>query len=377
MRIAIDARMMGAETTRGIGRYIQELIHALLELAEQASEQHTFILITRQREHPFAQHRRVETIVADIPWYSVAEQLFMPAVFRRANADIVHVPHWNVPLAFFGPCVVTVHDLLLRHFPHSAKSSTRNGFFRAIKTIGFRIVLDAALRKARRILVPTHFVAQDVSTLYPTEKSKVMVTGEGMPSVQAYAQVQEQSTPYILYVGSAYPHKGLHSLLMAWKQISQSHPDIRLKLVGEKDVFMKGIEQEVRELDISHVEFLGRVGDQALQHLYAGAIAFVFPSLFEGFGLPPLEALAQGCPVIASDAGSLPEVIGPDNAFFFRAGDSDAIISAVERVLADPAQAHIQALAAAHDCARRHAWSKTARVTLDAYHTALQNVHVA
>lgn len=377
MRIAIDARMLGAETTRGIGRYIQELVQALLELTKQNAARYTFVLITRQSEHPFSHHANVETIVADIPWYSVAEQLLMPAIYRRAKADIVHIPHWNVPILFSGPYVVTVHDLLLRHFPQSAKSSTRHGFFRVIKNIGFRIVLDAAVHKACHILVPTHFVARDVSTLYPAEKSKVIVTGEGMPSVQTRQSIQDQMTPYLLYVGSAYPHKGLDSLFIAWKMIAQSHPNLRLKLVGEKDVFMKELEREVRERDIPRVEFLGRVGDQALQRIYSGATAFVFPSLFEGFGLPPLEALAQGCPVIASDAGSLPEVIGPDNAFFFRAGDPDAIISAVERVLADPAQARIRALVAAHDCAKRHAWFMTARVTLNAYHAALQNVHAA
>ncbi len=378
MRIALDARMMGAEATRGIGRYIQELVAAMLEISKTSEEKHTFVLITRQGEHPFFRHPAIETLVADIPWYGVQEQLQMPAVFRRAKADLIHVPHWNIPLGIPGPFVITVHDLLMRHFPQSAKSSTRGWFVRSLKSAGFRVVLDAAVHRSRRILVPSHFVAHDLADLYPDAKAKTTVTGEGMPQIQERPEtVGEYTNPYLLYVGSAYPHKGLDTLIAAWPKLSEMHPDLRLKIVGEKDVFMTGLEDEAGSSGLQHIDFLGRVGEEALGRLYAGAAAFVFPSLFEGFGLPPLEALAHGCPVISSDAGSLPEVIGPDNAFFFRAGDTSAMISAVERVLADPAQAHAQARAAARDCARRHAWPEAARATLDAYRAALHDTHAA
>ena len=362
--------MMGAEATRGIGRYIQELVAAMLIENAGRTDKHTFILITRSTDHPFARHPAIETIVADVPWYGLAEQFKLPEAFRRAKADIVHVPHWNIPVFMSGPFVVTLHDLLLRHYPQSAKSSTRNFFVRSVKMLGYRVVLSTAIRRARRILTPSHFVAHDVASFYKHIEHKIVVTGEGMPPIDEQAFSNDRNRPYLLYVGSAYPHKGLDGLLIAWSKISVMHPDLRLKIVGEKDDFMTGLENEAADSGLKNIDFLGRVNDQALGRLYAGAWAFVFPSLFEGFGLPPLEALAHGCPVICSDAGSLPEVVGPDNAFFFRAGDPDAILGAVQRVLANPEAARAAARIAAQDCARRHSWKAAAHATLEAYMAA-------
>ncbi len=363
MRIAIDARMMGADVTRGIGRYIQELILAMLELHSD----NTFVLITRTKDHAFTSYKNVETIVADIPWYGMQEQMQMPNIFRKALADVIHIPHWNIPLFIRGKVAITIHDVLLRHYPASAKSSTRNFFLRTLKSAGYRIILAYAIRRAHAIFVPSHFVAKDLAEFYPAAKKKIIVTGEGMPSpVYKTCTVENFASPYLLYVGSAYPHKGLGSLLIAWNKIRIQYPALRLKIVGEKDIFMMSLEGSQESGDM-RIDFVGRIGDKALSRLYAHATAFVFPSLHEGFGLPPLEALAHGTPVIASDAGSLPEVIGPDNAFFFHAGDPDAILTAVDRVLSDPERAHAMVLIASKDCMRRHSWKATAEATIQGY----------
>ncbi len=385
MRICIDARMMGPENTRGIGRYIEELVRHLLALGTDDR----FVLVARSAEHPFDGHPRVETLVADVRWYGLAEQLKMPGIFRKANADLVYVPHWNVPLLYRGPLVVTIHDLLLRHFPLSAKTSTRPWPMRLLKRLLYRVVVANAIGHARRILVPTEFVKSDVESLYPSAKGKTEVTGEGMSGL-SFRHSSESGNPsmdprlrgddglsiasgldYLLYVGSAYPHKGLDDLLAAWPKISGRHPGLRLILVGEKDVFMRRMEEQAAAGGLKGVEFLGRVGDGELSRLYSGATAFVFPTHSEGFGLPPLEALAHGCPVVASDIPVLREVLGKNGATYFRQGDSDAILAAVESILARPEKSRTEALAAALELRERHAWSKTAKTTLEAFGQAL------
>lgn len=335
-----------------------------------AAPHHKYVMVTRRAIHPFSSHPSVETVVADVPWYGVHEQLVMPRVLRSLKADVVHVPHWNVPVLFNGPLVITIHDLLLRHEPASARISTRSPFVAAVKRFGFRATLACALWNAKKILVPTHFVLNDLAAFYPRASQKVIVTGEGMgrrhlaatPSV-----TQPPQSKYLLYVGSAYPHKGLDLLINAWEELSLRHPDLHLKIAGAEDVFMRRLKDDVRRRNLHHVEFLGYVNDEELSHLYQDAMALVFPSRFEGFGLPPLEAIQHGCPVISSDAAALPEVLGERGAFFFQSGSGTGILRAIETVLQDPNAARRKTLDALLELRLRHDWSQTAKRTLDAY----------
>ncbi len=371
MKIAIDARMMGADNTRGIGRYIEELIRAMLDLGTSDE----FILVVKDPVHPFIGHPRVSSVIAPIGWYGLDEQTKLPGILKRIGADIVHVPHWNVPLFYHGPLVVTVHDLLLRHFPASAKTSRRSWPTRLLKRFLYRAVLRHAVKSARKILVPTEFTRHDIESFYPGSKDKITVTGEGMPQIDASnlaAERPDVDAGYLLYVGSAYPHKGLDDLLAAWPKISARHPDLRLKIAGEMDVFMRRTQEKHFRQD--GVEYLGKVGDDDLVKLYRGAEMLVFPSHFEGFGLPPLEALAHGCPVVSSDATSLPEVLGTRGVEFFHAGDENGILLAVEKVLSDTKKARESARAAAQDLRLRHDWNKTAKTTLEAYYSAKNRV---
>lgn len=366
MRIGIDARMMTPKQSRGIGRYIEELVRAMLVLAPE----NRYVLITRQPIHPFSSHPSVETVVADIPWYGWREQLQMPSVLKSLKTDVVHVPHWNVPLFYRGPLVVTLHDLLLRHLPRSARISTRNPFMAAIKRFGYRITLSLAVFKSKVILVPTRFVAEDVARFYLKAGKKIVVTGEGMIRHSLFPKDITERPPqmkYLLYVGSAYPHKGLDLLIDAWQEIEEQHPGLHLLIAGQEDEFMRRLQDLARRKKLARVRFLGFVKEEELSQLYRDALAFVFPSEFEGFGLPPLEALEAGCPVIASDAAALPEVLGPEGAIFFQSGSRTGILKAVERVLQSPESARRQAAAVLPELRERHDWVKAAEKTLRAY----------
>jgi len=365
MRITLDARMMGPTNTRGIGRYIEELVRAMIEVAPE----HQYALIVRDPNHPFTGHASVETMVADIPWYGLREQREMPAVFASTKPDVIHVPHWNVPLSTQRNLVVTIHDLLLRHEPASAKISTRGPVVQTVKRLGYRVVLSAALRHATRILVPTDFVRQDVTSFYPATRDRIRVTGEGMPPIDPTPS-SPVSPSYLLYVGSAYPHKGLADVFDAWPKIHSDFPELRLKIAGEMDVFMTRFKDRVAQKKLLNIEFLGRAPEQELASLYRGAMACIFPSHFEGFGLPPLEAIAHGCPVIAADAPATVEVLGKAAGTFFRMGEADAILAAVHRVLGAPEEMRRLARAEAPELAHRHSWKLAAERTLRAYSEA-------
>jgi glycosyltransferase involved in cell wall biosynthesis len=180
----------------------------------------------------------------------------------------------------------------------------------------------------------------------------------------------DAATPYLLAVASPAPHKNLVIILHALKLLADERPTLRLKLVGMRTATTDHLVRGARELGVAdRVEFTGHVTDAVLDALYRGATAMVFPSLYEGFGLPPLEAMARGCPVIASDRPAVPEVVG-DAALTFSADDPNALAAAIRAVLDDAALAG-RLRAAGRTRARAFDWATTARRTLDVYDRVL------
>ncbi|MCC7522481.1 glycosyltransferase family 4 protein [Candidatus Uhrbacteria bacterium] len=348
MRLVIDARMMGAGNTRGIGRYIEEMLAQMRLMLPSGWE----IVLQQDR----------------IRWYSFAEQIIWPFILRKSKPDLLWVPHWNVPLLYRGKLAITIHDLLLLHQPTSAKASTRHPLIAHIKRLGHRIVLNNAVRRACVIFVPTHAVADDVASFYPDAKSKVIVTGEGLtqfPEPTAPPVSKMPAVNFILYVGSAYPHKRIDLLLEAWKDIAQNHPDLSLVITGEHDLFLKRHMDQVSTQSIPRVVFSGRMGNAELAWLFPRAKLFVFPSSFEGMGLPPIEALAAGCPVVCSDIPVLREVVPEMGTLFFRSGDKNDMIAAIERGLSDNDRLREEAARGGIEAAARHTWKSAAEKTLE------------
>ena len=346
MRLVVDARMMGAGNTRGIGRYIKEMTD------------HIRPLLTKNDE--------MVLIDAKIPWYSIAEQWRMPRMISQYEPDILWVPHWNVPLLYRGPLVITIHDLLLMHQPASAKASTRSPVISWLKRLGYNLVLSNAISRASTIFVPTKSVANDLIYFFPKSRSKIAITGEGLSTLSSpqIPNPKFQVSSYLLYVGSAYPHKRLDLLVDAWAELSKKHPELTLVITGKDDIFLSRIKMMVKNNRVDRVLFVGSVDDQELSVLYANAAAFVFPSSFEGFGLPPIEALAKGTPVIVSDIPVMREVLPEDGVFFFKSEEKDGMISAIEAVLADLPKAKSEAARGGQTVRERHQWEDAAKRTL-------------
>lgn len=407
MHIALDARMMGAKNTRGIGRYIEEIVRAVLEVD---ADIHYTLVVRELSASPFVGHPRVDHVAADIPWYSFQEQLSLSKTLTSIGAELIHVPHWNVPLALRAPFVVTVHDLLLLQQPASAKASTRGPLIRLIKHAAFRLVLRSALRRAKLIFSPTQFVKKDLERLGGVDPRKIVVTGEGITKFPEDDPSLCSTKPFLLYIGSAYPHKRLDLLLQAWNEIGSRYPNHELLIAGEVDAFMEKIKiehersrppsvilNEVRRSEESlppptdrkgsfipsnsiqddekagqKIRFLGRVTDAQLAALYKRADAFVFPSSHEGFGLPPLEALSLGCPVVASDIPSLRETLPESGVAWFRDGDLHGMIRALETTLADVSGSKQAASSAQAWIRAHHDWKRSAKAVLEGYRASIE-----
>jgi hypothetical protein len=368
MRIGIDARMMGANNTRGIGRYIQELYAAMVQTRPDLE----FVVFAKTCNHALNKYPNVETVIADINWYGFKEQISLLKIFRKAKVDLMHFPHWNVPVFYNGPFVLTIHDLLLKHKKHSAKASTRFFLIRLLKRMGYKMVLDNAIKKASAICVPTNFVAEDLEYYFPEQKQKILVTGEGITKLSIGAN-EHPHYQYFLYAGSAYPHKRLDLLLQAWNELSKIYPDQHLIVAGEMDIFMERVKKQARFMDLQRVHFLGSVTDEELGCLYQNANVLIFPSEFEGFGLPPFEALSLGTPVVSSDARPMADILGNKGVVYFKSGDKDGMIEAVKAVVDNLESMRNQAKNAGQSLQEKFNWEHAALLTMKAYDFAINS----
>ncbi len=369
MRIGIDARFYGS-LGKGLGRYTERLITYL----EQLAPEDEFVVFLRQEnwEHYTPANARFTKQLADYRWYGVAEQYHMPRLVRAAGIDLMHYPHFNVPLLSPSPFIVTIHDLILTHFP-TRRATTLGPVTYWAKQLAYRVTLSRAVSRAAHILTVSNFTKQDIQQYFGYDPKKITVTYEAVdpfppPDADDAALVRAAGIAgrYLLYVGNAYPHKNLEQFITFLKALPATFADLSLVVVCKPDYFLDRFRNQVQVAGLaSRVHFPGYVDDASLGALYRHAHAYVFPSLYEGFGLPPLEAMAQGAPVLSSDAACMPEVLG-DAAIYFNPKDVRGMLAALER-LSTPSfrDAHVHA---GKQWVQRYAWRALAEQTLAVYH---------
>ena len=310
MRLGIDARFAGIHE-RGIGRYTFELVSHLLK--RESMQQHEIVLfVTKANQGDFPDSSNIKKVIADIPWYSFKEQTVFPALLRQERLDLVHFPHYNVPLAYTGAFVVTIHDLLLHRFPTS-NASTRNRLFFYLKHLVYKAVIRNAVMRARHIIAVSEFTKQEIEDIFPKNNTPIVVIYEGVHELdepQLTQKIKQVEKPYLLIVGAAYPHKNIEQTLAAVGPLLRRRR-LQLLVVGRGDYFQKRLRRFVRDNRYANeVMFFGEAKDSELSYLYQHAHALLFLSEYEGFGLPALEAMHYGCPVIISDAKALQEITG-------------------------------------------------------------------
>jgi glycosyltransferase involved in cell wall biosynthesis len=228
----------------------------------------------------------------------------------------VHIPYFNVPVFYFGKCVVTIHDLTILHFD-TGKASTLPYWIYKIRRFGYRTVLSLGVKKAKRIIAVSNTVKDDIIQNLGVDAKKISVTYEGVDPVfyltkRSVSHTNVSQGKYFLYVGNVYPHKNIELLLEAYRQYrSLVKEPASLIFAGPDDYFYRKLEAIIPSLGLAgDIEFRHTLTDAQLYGTYSQAVALVFPSVMEGFGLPALEALALGCRVICSDIPVFREILG-------------------------------------------------------------------
>jgi glycosyltransferase involved in cell wall biosynthesis len=325
--VAADLRMLDSS---GIGRYLRQVVPRIL-----AGGDRSFALlggIPRMEAAGLHSAGSTRLITASAPIYSIREQLELRAVTPR-DTELFWAPHYNIPLLRTGKLLVTIHDVL-----HLARPEFTGGRHRLLYA---RAMFAALRRRASAILCDSCFTADELVRHAGIDRARITVVHPGVDRYWAdpVSGGSPHPRPYLLFIGNIKPHKNLRRLIRAFG----SDADVvvhDLLIVGRREGFLTGdpgVAGEATRLG-SRVRFTGEVDDATLRTYLAHADALVFPSLYEGFGLPPLEAMAAGCPVLASDAGPMPEVCG-DAALYFDPRDEAAIAGAIRRLVDSPALA--------------------------------------
>ncbi len=322
--VMVDVRKIADS---GIGTYIRNVVPRVIPLMPEVSFQ---LLGKTDTAGPFFDgvHGDFKLLESDAAPLSIEEQLRFPAIISP-KIDLYWATHFNVPLTFNGKMLVTVHDIMptaMRHLSGGFKHD-----------VYVRLMLAAIRQRAEKVITVSKFTASELERLGRIPRSKMTTIYEGVDA--SWSKIERRASPrpkpYLLYVGLVKPHKNLLGLMKAFEKLTENLPH-DLVVVGDRDKIVTRDEESVRfsaKLG-DRVVFTGRVSDDALEQYMANAAALVFPSFYEGFGLPPLEAMACGCPVVSSNAASMPEVCG-DAALYFDPGNVDDMAAQIQRCVAD------------------------------------------
>jgi glycosyltransferase involved in cell wall biosynthesis len=364
VRIAIDVRKLH---DYGIGTYVRNLVHWLSRI----DDDNRYVLLCRPGDAaPLS-----ELGQRFIPWpvtagnYSVREQVAIPMALARARVDLFHAPHYVVSPLTPGPFVVTIHDCIHLRFPEYLPGRLA---YRYAKTM-----MRSSAHRSRRILTVSEASRQDIVDFLGVAASKIEVVANAIdervtapPTEADLNRIRDRyqlNSPFVLYTGNIKPHKNVDRLIEAFALLRRDGlADLKLLIIGDEVSKYPNLRRLVHSHQLHrHVRFLGFVSDEMLAVLYRLATVFVFPSLYEGFGLPPLEAMAAGVPVITSNVSSLPEVVG-DAAILIDPRDPAAIAAAITRVVGD-AGLRADLVRRGHERVKAFSWERSVLRIRDVY----------
>ncbi len=377
MRIGIDARLYGLEHA-GLGRYVMRLLD---EILKQDKKNEYILFMKSSHADEFKNKKRVKVVITNIPIYSVAEQIVLPFIFAKEKLDLLHVPHFNAPIAYGGKLIITIHDLI-KHDSKGPETTTRNQWLYYLKRFGYLALTNLIAHHANHILVPSNYVKEDVAKRLHVPPKKITVTYEASSgSIKEVVLTDKEKVdifnkyhltqPFIVYTGSVYPHKNIDILVNALEKHNKNKEvDLQLALICSRSVFWERLNRKIIEKGLQNwIKLLGFLEDREVSKLYSLAFALVHPSKMEGFGLTGLEAMSVGLPVISSNTSCLPEIYG-DAALYFNPNDADDLVSCLESFLKDP-ELRSRMATRGYLQSRNFSWKKLAKETLIVYKQTL------
>lgn len=363
--IVIDARIRRSST----GRYVDRL----LEHLQNIDSYHRYTVLVQPDDpwEPKASNfhaipcRYAQFSLNPLDQFAFAWQLY------RLKPDMVHFSMSQQPLPYFGNIVTTSHDTTMYYFVR--RGSTPLLFYK-FKIWLYRFLVWQAHVKSKKIIVPTKTVAKEFQKLQPWTAKKMVVTLESseppLPMPAEHPVKVPANAKFIMYVGTAFPHKNLSGLIKGFEILHQTHPDLTLVIAGKIEKHYDELMAWAAQRDIhKHIIFTGFVSDAELKWLYQHCQAYVFASLSEGFGLPPLEAMAHKAPVVSSNASCMPEVYEAA-AHYFNPRSPKDLAQKVAEVIDNPALKK-ELIAKGQQQLKKYSWERMAQETLIVYKEAL------
>lgn len=360
MHIAIDARIINS----GTGTYVAKL----LEYLQQLDTKNTYTVLLRAKDvtywQPTAENFRVK--IADFDNYSFAEQIGFKTLLDELKPDLVHFCMPQQPVLYTGKHVTTFHDFTLLN----TYNSDKNWVIFHIKQLIGRWVFKRVIKQSDHIIAISNNTKQDLQKFLPTPESKLSVIYEAGEVFKG--ELQPYEVPFkrfILYVGQQPDYKNLRRLAAAHQKLLEQDPELGLIFVGRMNEDTKTNKKFYEKQNYKNIHFTGFVPDEQRDWLFTKAEAYVFPSLMEGFGLPPLEAMSYGVPVVSSNASCMPEILG-DAAEYFNPRDIDDMAEKIYSVISSP-ELQRDLVKKGYRQVKKYSWEKMARETLAIYDSVL------
>jgi glycosyltransferase involved in cell wall biosynthesis len=361
--IVIDAR----ELRTSSGRYVEKLIAYLQDLDKKNS--YKLLLKPKDIEGLLITNNNFEKIPCAHKEFSFAEQIDFKKQINDLKPDLVHFTFAQQPVLYSGPKITTFHDLTTLRFFNPDK----NFFVFSFKQKVYAWVIRRVARKSKQIIVPSNYVRDDLVDFTRVNEDKVNVTYEAADPIRDKAEaIKELSgSKFIMYIGRPTPHKNLERLIEAHQSLLKDMPRTKLVLAGKEDDNYRRIRRSSEKKGYKDIIYTGFLSEGQLRWMYENCQAYVFPSLSEGFGLPGLEAMTHGAPVVSSNATCLPEIYG-DAAEYFDPNDVDDMKEAISNVLND-SKLRSQLIYKGTKRAGLYSWGKLANQTLDIYNKVLKD----
>lgn len=360
-KILIDARESGTST----GRYIDKLIEYLHKL----NPPFEITVVTKPHREDYIKTiaPKFTIVTSSYKEFTFDEQIAFKNQLERLHPDLVHFAMIQQPIRYKGNVVTTMHDLTTLRFNNPAKNKAVFKFKQRV----YARVSKTVARKSLAIFTPSNYVKNDIVNYTHVKPEKITVTYESADKIADKPAILPglKGKRFIMYIGRPQPHKNLSRLIEAFNSLKKAEPDLILVLAGKKDSAYSQIEEDIKSKGINNVIFTDFVSEGQLRWLYENCQAYVFPSLSEGFGLPGLEAMAHGAPVVSSNATCLPEIYG-EAAIYFDPMNVDDMASVIKEVIDDKALRQ-KLIVLGYKQAAKYSWERMAQQTLQVYKTIL------